>query len=207
MRRLCNRRFRFDALVLAVLLMVVVGPSRGRAQVHPAPPGKPKPDARATSEFSVNVQRYVKLHQQMESSLRKLKPTKNAANIDSHQQELANKIAGARMGAKQGEIFSANVTAYFRRLLAREFHGPQATAAHKTIHEGAPVQVASLKVNTTYPDGVPFTTVPPTLLLKLPQLPPEVEYRIVGQYLVLLDVRANLIVDYIPRAVPGNDAK
>jgi hypothetical protein len=39
-------------------------------------------------------------------------------------------------------------------------------------------------------------------LLRLPQLPKEVEYRFVGRDLILRDVAANLIVDFLPNAVP-----
>jgi hypothetical protein len=49
---------------------------------------------------------------------------------------------------------------------------------------------------------VPFTTVPPSLLLKLPKLPDQVAYRIVGRDLILLDVEANLVVDKIPEIIP-----
>jgi hypothetical protein len=57
-------------------------------------------------------------------------------------------------------------------------------------------------VNDAYPEKRPVTTVPPTILLALPKLPNEVEYRIVGRDLLLLDVRANLVVDLIREAMP-----
>ena len=47
-----------------------------------------------------------------------------------------------------------------------------------------------------------MTTTPPTLLSKLPQLPPELAYRIVGRDLTLKDTKAGLIVDLIPNAIP-----
>jgi hypothetical protein len=40
------------------------------------------------------------------------------------------------------------------------------------------------------------------LLRKLPDLPPELEYRIVGRSLILRDVKANLIVDILRDVVP-----
>jgi hypothetical protein len=39
---------------------------------------------------------------------------------------------------------------------------------------------------------------PPSLLLNLPELPKELEYRFVGRELVLRDSAANLIVDVLP---------
>ena len=47
-----------------------------------------------------------------------------------------------------------------------------------------------------------LATMPPSLLAVLPPLPRELEYRIVGRYLVLRDVDASLVLDYIADAVP-----
>ncbi len=57
-------------------------------------------------------------------------------------------------------------------------------------------------VNATYNDHAPFSSMPPTLLLKLPQLPEEVRYRFVGRDLILRDTEANVILDFIKDAVP-----
>lgn len=54
-----------------------------------------------------------------------------------------------------------------------------------------------LRVNESYPANIPLQSTPPSLLLNLPMLPQEVEYRIEGRGLILLDVRANLVVDLI----------
>jgi hypothetical protein len=59
-----------------------------------------------------------------------------------------------------------------------------------------------VQVNQGYPDSLPFTTVPPTLLRKLPRLPDEMAYRILGSVLLLVDRKANLIVDFMPNAIP-----
>ena len=45
-------------------------------------------------------------------------------------------------------------------------------------------------------------TTPPTLLLNLPKLSEKLDYRIVGNNLVLRDVEANLIVYFLPQAIP-----
>ena len=44
---------------------------------------------------------------------------------------------------------------------------------------------------------------PPSILLNLPKLPEELEYRFVGPHLILHDVNANLIVDFIPGVAAG----
>ena len=47
-----------------------------------------------------------------------------------------------------------------------------------------------------------LATMPPSLLAALPPLPKSLEYRIIGQYLVLRDVEAALIIDFIPAVIP-----
>jgi hypothetical protein len=59
-----------------------------------------------------------------------------------------------------------------------------------------------LRINYPYPETKAMSLVPPSLLLNLPQLPKQLEYRFVGRHLVLLDERANLIVDFMLNAVP-----
>ena len=58
-------------------------------------------------------------------------------------------------------------------------------------------------INTDYPTTLPLATVPPSLLLKLPTLPEDPEYRFLGRHLILRDIKANLIVDFIPDVVPA----
>jgi hypothetical protein len=57
-------------------------------------------------------------------------------------------------------------------------------------------------VNAAYPKDQPVQSMPPSLLKELPQLPRELEYRVVGRTLILRDTEANLIVDYVKEALP-----
>ena len=59
-----------------------------------------------------------------------------------------------------------------------------------------------LAVNGAFPAHLPTTTVPPTLLLRLPRLPDKLAYRIIGHDFVLQDTEARLVVDFIPGALP-----
>jgi hypothetical protein len=59
----------------------------------------------------------------------------------------------------------------------------------------------AIKVNASYPDSAPLMTVPPDILAALPKLPEDLEYRFVAKHMILLDVRANLIVDYVLNAI------
>jgi hypothetical protein len=55
-----------------------------------------------------------------------------------------------------------------------------------------------MKVNSRYPDEIPVSTIPPQLLEGLPKLPEEMEYRFVGNDLILMDTHAHIIADFVP---------
>jgi hypothetical protein len=42
---------------------------------------------------------------------------------------------------------------------------------------------------------------PPQLLLALPQLPDELQYRFVGEHLLLVDKESGLILDFMTNAI------
>jgi hypothetical protein len=65
-----------------------------------------------------------------------------------------------------------------------------------------PAEASKLAVNIRYPDTVPLTTVPPQVLQTLPKLTEDIEYRFIGDQLILLDGHAHVIVDFIPDALP-----
>lgn len=158
-------------------------------------------EARDFKTFTDGVQEYVKMQKNLEASLPTLKPTMDAAQIVEHQQALARKIADARRDARQGDIFTDEVTERFRKIIRKAFRGPEGRLARKTIQQDTPFKVVVLHVNDVYPEDIPLTTTPPTLLLKLPELPPELAYRFVGHDLTLQDVKAGLIVDLIPKVI------
>ena len=79
--------------------------------------------------------------------------------------------------------------------------GHRAKQVEQSLRHAEPVRV-DLRINAPYPEDVPLQSMPPTLLAHLPKLPPEVDYRVAGHSLVLRDVAANLIVDFIPDAIP-----
>ncbi len=158
---------------------------------------------RVVKIFNARVRQYVNLRKDMEASLPALKPTKEVAQITDHQHSLAAKIAQARRAAHQGDIFTPTVTQHFREIIRVEFKGPVAQLARKTIHPDDPSKVVvGLRVNDVYPEDMPLITMPPTLLSKLPPLPRDLTYQIVGRDLALKDTKAGLIVDLIPNAIP-----
>ena len=160
-------------------------------------------DAGVSKRFSTSVQQYLKLRMDLEASMPTLNPTIDAARIAEHQHTLAGRVAQARHDARQGDIFTPEVTRYFLAIIRGEFQGPKSKLAKETKRQDdAGKRIAPLKVNDVYPAAQQLTAIPPILLLKLPQLPKELAYRIVGQDLALKDTKAELIVDFIPKALP-----
>jgi hypothetical protein len=157
-------------------------------------------DAKVLADFQSRIAKYMELHKQLERESPRLEQTKDPAAIQRSQAAMAAKLQAARKGARQGEIFTPEVQAVIRRLLNPELKGPDAADTKKAVEEDAPKGVP-LKVNAKYPENAPLPTVPPNLLAALPRLPEDLEYRFVHRHLILRDVHADVIVDYIPNAL------
>ena len=192
-----KRRIRITRLLLRLSLVAFMSPGfAGQAQTP-----RVHEEARDFKTFADRVQAYVRMQEGLKASLPALNPTKDAARIIEHQHALARKIADARRDARQGEIFTPEVAARFRKIIDSTLRGPEGRLVRKTIRPDSPNKVIVLHVNDVYPEEIPLTTTPPTLLLKLPKLPQELTYRIVGHDLTLQDTEARLIVDLIPNAI------
>ena len=160
------------------------------------------PDAKILADFNERVKAYVTLRDKVDGDAPRQQETKDAAKIDEAQRALAAVIRNARVGAKQGDIFAPAIEKKFRALLSPEVQGKDGAKAKATILEEKPM--VELKVNTEYPSSEPLSTVPPTVLQAMPPLPKGegLEYRFVRKHLILLDTRANLIVDFLLNAIP-----
>jgi len=152
--------------------------------------------------FAAAVAKYVQMQQGLEGSVPAQKTTEEPGQIADRQHQLTGVMADARRNALQGEIFTDDVANYFRKIIRKAFQEPGGRAMRKTIEERNPAKPIVLKVNDVYPDDQVRTTMPPTLLRRLPVLPKELAYRVIGHSLVLQDTRTNLIVDFIPNAIP-----
>src|SRR5262249_41182047 len=153
--------------------------------------------AATVQQFEKRVDDYQKLRKSVEAKLSPLKPTDSQATIQGHEEGIAAGIREARSSAKQGDLFTTEISTEFRRLIAMAMKSADAKRIRESLKHAEPVE-AQLKVNDSYPSKVPLQSTPPSLLLNLPKLPPELEYRLVGRSLILRDVKGNLIVDFIP---------
>jgi hypothetical protein len=182
--------------------------SQAAAAQPPAAGGQQvNPDAAAIKDFKDRIDAYMKLRGKEERGDAKPQETKDPAEIRATQDALAAKIRAARQDAKPGDIFTPEIRSLFRRLIYPELKGPTAKETKQAIEEvddegkATPSKSTILKVNARYPASAPLPTVPPNLLARLPQIPEALEYRVVNKDLILRDVNANLIVDFIPNAI------
>lgn len=152
----------------------------------------------AFDKFALN---YANLHKQIERSLSPMKPGTDRAKIASQHDALVVGLLAARKSAVAGEIFTPAVSTEIRRILKEAMSGAAATRITKSLKRSEPSQF-KLRINDEFPPALPLQTMPSTILSKLPKLPPELDYRIVGRSLVLRDTKANLIVDFLLEALP-----
>jgi hypothetical protein len=186
------------------ILLCLLLPGTGAAQQKP--PSQPSgpavnADAATLADFKQRLNKYIELQKDVADDSPPLKETSDPAKIDAAQEVLGAKLRAARMDAKPGDIFTPQVRALFRRLMYPELKGEDGPETKEAIAGDDGPPKVPLKVNAKYPETQPLPTVPPNLLARLPQLPEDVEYRIVGKNLILRDVDANIIVDFMPNAI------
>lgn len=199
-------RYRSASRVCAawVLLAALFCPHLG-AQTAPHETSAVNQDSLVITDFENRVKEYVKLHKKAQSGITALKkPTDSTSKINEYRRDLARNIRAARPQAKQGDIFTPAVTQEFKRLLSIAYQGTNGAQIRVSLRHDEPVSGVPVRVNAAYPERVPLQSTPPSILLNLPDLPPELDYRIVGRALVLRDVGASVIVDYIPDAIPAS---
>lgn len=154
----------------------------------------------ATLEFQKRIQAYMKIHNEAEGKVPNLKRTDDPVEISGREKALADMIMTLRAGAQPGEIFAKEYQPFFIQIVQDDFKKRTAADRKALVHELP--RGAKVSINTVYPTTLPLITFPATLLRSLPDLPPELEYRIVGRHLLLRDVKANLIVDALYDVVP-----
>lgn len=181
-------------------------PSANQSAATPSPTAAPStdpavnPQGAATLEFHKRIDAYLKIHNEAESKVPNLKKTDDPKEISEREQALGKMIMTLRAGAQPGDIFAPEYQPYFIKIVQDDFK-TRSAADRKALVAELPAKM-KIDINTVYPTTIPLETFPPVLLRKLPDLPPELEYRIVGRSLLLRDVKANLIVDILRDVVP-----
>ncbi len=170
-----------------------------------------KYEEEALDELDDRIDDYVdKVHEKALEQVGELPKEATPGQLQAHERALGEAIRARRPQARQGDLFVPEVQPILKRIIAGEMDGQAGAPARKEALNGNPlldpdrddrVRV-TLSVNAVYPEAAPLSNVPPSILLSLPLLKREVEYRFVGRDLVLRDREANLILDYLPQAAP-----
>ena len=157
------------------------------------------PDARVLGDFKTRVEKYDQLRKKADDSAPPLKETNDPAKIKDAQHGLAERIGAARAGVKQGDIFTPEIAAVFRRLLR-----PEAEAAHDQRGDQGR-QAGGRVVQGQRPvsgQAAGRRRCRRTCSRRCPRCRRTSSTASSSKHLILRDARANLIIDYMPNAIP-----
>jgi hypothetical protein len=188
---------------LAVALLASAAPASRHAaaqttaaQVAVAPKHK-----EAFAAFEARVKEYVSMREGLEGKMPKLSKDSKPEEIEAHKAALQKAVQAARASAKQGDLFVPALAAHIREVIKAETPPKVKREVRETVVTSE-VKAVPLRVNYPYPDSQEQLEMPPTLLLRLPQLPKQVRYRYVGRNMLLVDRENGLIIDFMPDALP-----
>lgn len=191
------------SLLIRVSLLLLIPIAGGAGSVAAT---SPLPSQSARLEFSDRVGEYVELHRMVAAAFGPEEMCGDPEQLHRNTETFAAAIRGSRPAARRGDVFTPRVASYLRAYIGDVIERTNVPVAavldemeQETIHDSVLPDV-----NGSFPWGI-GNVMWPSLLRELPPLPEEVEYRLVGRDLVLLDVRANLVVDILEDALPAGE--
>jgi hypothetical protein len=158
-------------------------------------------EIRYIKDFEGKAKDYVRRREDAARSITKVPANATPEQIEAYKKSLQQALLAARRNARQNQFFDRKMYSLIRRLVLTEFSGFKASEERQEVLAAANKGV-KLRINAIYPETQELVMMPPTLLLTLPQLPPELRYRFVGRSLLLMDRDAALILDFMPNALP-----
>jgi hypothetical protein len=189
--------------LLAIVGSVVVCGVVHVAGQTPQPPPPMDPASKQTlAAFEQRVKEYAKMREALEDKMPKLSKEAKPEEIQKHKAEFQQRVRAARVGAKPGDIFTPEAAKLIRAIIKDEFKGRDRVELRDTVLRESENKAVPLRVNYPYPESQELLEMPPTLLLRLPQLPKQVRFRFVRDNLLLVDRENGLIVDYMTNALP-----
>ncbi len=193
------RSVRFCLHTVLAFAVFTMTPAKTMLAQTPAPSSS---DQNVLSNFSKQAKDYISKEHSLAAD--KMKPTSDVAKLEQERKQLRDAVQQSRPNAKQGDFFTPEAAKAFRKLLAAVLNGPDSTKIKSSLNHAEPGAPADFRVNAEFPNqnGQPIQSVPPTVLKVLPALPKEMEYCIAGTTLALRDSSANMVVDFLPNALP-----
>jgi hypothetical protein len=174
----------------------------GDSQKVPAKPtdAAVNPTGSAVKAFLDRMNEYVRFHNNVEKVVPPLTETADPVKIAAREKALGEALIKTRPDAKPGDFLIKEVQPIIAKIIADDF-AKRSPADRKALIQELPKGL-KIGVNQVYPTALPLATFPPNLLKALPELPPELEYRIVGRDLILRDSKGNVIVDVMRDVFP-----
>jgi len=159
-------------------------------------------DATAIAEFTERVSEYLLLRDEAARGLPRERLFDDAREMLALRDALRQAIRHARPTARAGDLFTPQAGAAFRHIIA------VTAAAHRVDPNDIVRELRSERlpgarhpvVNGAY-DWRLGAWMWPALLQALPPLPTDLQYRIVDDDLVIIDLRAGLVVDVLNDAM------
>ena len=165
---------------------------------------QPPMPSTAVQAFESATHDYVQMHRRLERQIGEIHLNITVAELNRIIQELNAAIRAERREAKQGDFFTPELASELRaridRALASHGFNADSVRENERRHAIGDARHGVLRVNGTFPWAL-ATEMFPCVIAALPPLPTELQYRIVGDNLVLVDVHASLIVDILPNAL------
>ena len=188
-------------LRLSLVALLIAGVAAPIAAQKKSEEPRVNADAAAIADFMKRVDAYVALHNKVESMLQEPSIDGRPEAVVEHQREFARLMQKERPYAQAGDIMTKPMRNVVRRLLASVFRGPNGREIKRSILDEYTAN-AVLRVNSSYPDSMAFSSVPTAILQGLPKLPDALAYRFVGPRLILLDPHGRLVVDIVEKVMP-----
>ena len=177
-------------IILLAILYAGCASSRTQPPSRSSAAGSPIDiDAEALEEFREETDEYVELRNKLESQLPPLPTQAAPEQVHAHGIALGDLIMSARRRAKQGDIFVSEVEPLIRERAQTVFASLEGAQDKAAIQDEQSERRVAARVNQRYPDNMPLSAVPASVIASLPPLPPDLQYRFLGRHLILNDIR------------------
>lgn len=170
------------------------------------PPAQAQPSfdpGTSTAAFIDATREYAAMHRRLENVVGRIEINSSADEINRSMAALAAAIRAERRDARQGDFFTPALGRELRARINDALLDHDFTA--EDVRASARVDAIDPRPFRPEVNGPFFWVLAaamfPCVIESLPPLPPELQYRIVGNDLLLIDVHASLIVDFLPQVL------
>lgn len=177
--------------------IALFSPSRGWAQEAKTAAA----ESAAVQQFEAAIDNYIAMRRKLTNEVPRPVPNSTSVELNNASDALAAAVQRSRQNARLGDLFTTPITEVLKRRVDEAVRTTNLRQVLATIDDEEPT-IRAPKIHLRFPGASQMATMPASLLNLFPVLPKELEYRIVGRNLVLRDVDAALILDYIPDLFP-----